>query len=148
MSRSLNKLLTSLLVLVVLPLSAQVSSIEQTSVLPLSAEMTDGEMARVVTSKGRPAQCLAPVAVNRIDGEKRTVSALGFLIEPGLHSINGKASLDLTNCPLSDSNLYINSAADLEVEFKAGITYYVGYYHQPANTEEWKLVVWQIEESR
>jgi len=148
MSRSLNKLLTSLLVLVALPLSAQVSSIEQTSVLPLSAELTDGEMARVVTSKGRPAQCLAPVAVNRIDGEKRTVSALGFLIEPGLHSINGKASLDLTNCPLSDSNLYINSAADLEVEFEAGVTYYVGYYHQPANTEEWKLVVWQIEESR
>jgi len=143
----LSKLLTGLLVLAALPVSAQITAGAGTLVLPLSSGSTPLEMARVLTSKGRSADCLAPVAVNKIDGELRTVSARGFLIEPGVHTLNGKAALDLTYCPLSDSNLMISSAADLEVEFEPGGTYYIGYFHQPANTEEWKLVVWQIEKS-
>jgi len=136
-----------LLVLAALPVLAQITAAAQTLVLPLSSDLTYREMATVLTSKGRPADCLAPVAVNKIDGEMRTVSARGFLIEPGVHTLNGKAALDLTYCPLSDSNLTISSAADLEVDFEPGSTYYIGYFHQPANTEEWKLVVWQIEKN-
>lgn len=139
------KLLTGLLVLVTLPVLAQMVENTQTLVMPLSSAATDNEMARVLTSQGRPAECLAPVSVNRIDGEARVVSAKGFLIEPGIHTINGKATLDITHCPLIDSNLMIGSAADLEVDFEPGATYYVGYYHAPADPEEWKLVVWHIE---
>lgn len=139
------KLLTGLLVLVTLPVLAQSALNTQTIVVPLSSVATANDMARVLTSRGRPAECLAPVAVNRIDGEARIVSAKGFLIEPGIHTLNGKAILDITHCPLSDSNLKISSAADLEVDFKPGGTYHVGYYHAPANPEEWKLVVWHIE---
>ena len=120
---------------------------DQTLVLPLSSELTVDGMARVITSKGRPADCLAPIAVNKIDGEKRLVSAQGFLIEPGVHTINGRAMLDLTDCPLSDSKLRISNAADLEVEFEPGSTYYIGYFHEPADTQEWKLVVWHIEKN-
>jgi hypothetical protein len=87
------------------------------------------------------------VAINKIDGEKRVVSAQGFLIEPGVHRINGMATLDLTNCPLSDNNLTITSAADLEVDFEPGGTYYIGYSFEPGKTEEWKLVVWHVEKS-
>jgi len=141
------KLLTGLLILVTLPVLAQTTGNTQTLVLPLSSAPTTIEMARVLTSQGRPAECLAPVSVNRIDGETRLVSAKGFLIEPGIHTINGKAILDITNCPLIDSNLKMSSAVDLEVDFKPGGTYHVGYYHAPANTEEWKLVVWHIEEN-
>jgi len=141
------KLLTGLLILVTLPVLAQTTGNTQTLVLPLSSAPTTIEMARVLTSQGRPAECLAPVSVNRIDGETRVVSAKGFLIEPGIHTINGKAILDITNCPLIDSNLKMSSAVDLEVDFKPGGTYHVGYYHAPANTEEWKLVVWHIEEN-
>ncbi len=116
--------------------------------LPLSTELTTGEMARVLTSDGRPADCLAPVAVTRIDGETRTVSAQGFLIEPGVHTINGKATLDLSILPLKrQPSCMISSAADLEVDFEAGGTYYIGYFHPPANPEEWKLVVWHIEKN-
>jgi len=53
----------------------------------------------------------------------------------------------MTNCPLIDSNPIVSRAADLEVNFKSGGTYHVGYYHAPANTEEWKLVVWHVEEN-
>jgi hypothetical protein len=75
------------------------------------------------------------------------VSEKGFLITPGIHSINGKAILDMTNCPFIDKNPMIPAAADLEVNFEPGGTYYVGYYHAPANTAEWKLVVWHKETS-
>ena len=139
------KLLTGLLALVTLPVLAQMAENTQTLVVPLSSAPTDIEMARVLTSQGRPAECLAPVSVNRIDGEARVVSAKGFLIEPGIHTINGKAKLDITHCPLIDSNLMMGRAADLEVDFEAGGTYHIGYYHAPADPKEWKLVVWHIE---
>ncbi len=147
MHRVFKRLVTGALVLATLPVLAQTAGNDQTLVLPLSSALTVNNMARVITSKGRPADCLAPLAVNKIDGEKRVVPAQGFLIEPGVHTVNGKAMLDLTNCPLTDSNLHISSAADLEVEFEPGGTYYIGYFHEAANTEEWKLVVWHIEKS-
>ena len=142
------------------PALSQIGGDDQTLVLPLSAlqnstgltdagmtriEQNVNEMARVLTSRGRPSQCLAPIVVNKIDGTKRVVSAQGFLIEPGAHTINGKAILDMTNCPLIDSNPTISATDDLEVDFEAGTTYHVGYFHAPANTAEWKLVVWHIE---
>jgi len=146
MVRALKILLTGTMVLASLPVLAQGIVGEQTLVLPLSNEMTTDGMARVVTYMGRPADCLAPLAVSTIDGEKRAVPARGFLIEPGVHTVNGRATLDLATCPLSESNLSISSAADLEVDFQPGTTYYLGYHHQSANPEEWKLVVWHIEE--
>ncbi|MDX2428305.1 MAG: hypothetical protein QNK22_06405 [Xanthomonadales bacterium] len=146
MVRAFKILLTGALLLVSLPVPAQVAVDEKTLVLPLSSEMATNGMAKVVTSMGRPADCLAPLAVSTIDGEKRAVPARGFLIEPGVHTVNGRATLDLATCPLSESNLSISSAADLEVEFQPGTTYYLGYHHQSANPEQWKLVVWHIEE--
>jgi hypothetical protein len=136
---------TGLLVLATLPVLAQTTDESQTLVLPLSAADTATDMARVITSGGRPEECLAPVSVTRIDGESRVVSAQGFFIEPGVHTINGRAILDITNCPLTDSHPMIDSAADLEVNFEPGGTYHVAYYHAPVNTKDWKLVVWHVE---
>ena len=146
MVRAFKILLTGTLLVVSLPVLAQVAVDEKTLVLPLSSELATNGMAKVVTSMGRPADCLAPLAVSTIDGEKRAVPARGFFIEPGVHTINGRATLDLATCPLSESNLSISRAADLEVVFQPGTTYYLGYHHQSANPEEWKLVVWQIGE--
>lgn len=145
MWRVLTALLTGLLIQAALPVLAQTAGNTKTLVLPLSSESNTNEMARVITSGGRPAECLAPVSVTRIDGESRVVSAKGFLIEPGIHTINGKVMMDITNCPLIGSNPRIGSAVDLEVDLEPGGTYHVGYYHAPANTEEWKLVVWHVE---
>jgi hypothetical protein len=113
--------------------------------LPVGAEPEDGDMVRVVTGPARPADCLAPVAVNKIDGQARVVSAQGFLIEPGVHTINGRASLDTTYCPVTGDDLQSGSTADLEVDFEAGRTYYIGYDHKSQNAAEWRLLVWKVE---
>ena len=145
MRRLIISLLTGLIIQASASLPAQESVTGQTLVLPLSTELTDNDMARVLTAGGRPEECLAPIMVTRIDGENRVVSARGFLIEPGTHSINGKAFIDLTDCPLIDANPVMNGAVDLEVEFEPGGTYHIGFYHAPANTQAWKLVVWHVE---
>ena len=146
MRQVLQKLLVCVLIPLALsmPVSAQYADSEL-ELVPLPREPRLSGMAKVVTHMARPADCLASVAINKIDGEMKLVSAKEFLIEPGVHTINGKAILDLTHCPLNDSNLVISSAPDLEVNFELGNTYYVGYYHQSANTDEWQLVVWDIE---
>jgi len=116
----------------------------------VSAQIDDEElrladMVRVVTHIERPADCIAPVLVTRIDGESASVSAKSFLIEPGTHRLNGKALLDLSSCPITDSRFRMKPAQDLEVIFELGNTYYIGYYHKPENPDEWQLVVWNIE---
>jgi hypothetical protein len=89
-----------------------------------SAQLPESEMVQIVTSDGRPADCLAPLAVNKIDDEKVVVPAKGFLIPPGFHSINGRATLDTSKCPLPDGDVQLGSVADLEVDFVTGFTYY------------------------
>ena len=137
-------LLMGVLVLVAPPVRAQMddTGLEQVS---LQVELRLSGMAKVVTNLARPADCLAAVAINRIDGEMKAVSAQGFLIEAGVHTLNGKAMLDTSSCPITDSRLQMSSAADLEVNFELGNTYYIGYDHKSANTGEWQLVVWNIE---
>jgi hypothetical protein len=114
---------------------------------PVPADLEESEMARVVTGYGRPADCLAPVAINKIDGELRAVSAKGFLIEPGLHSINGRATLDLNNthCRMTGDDRQFGSIPDLEVDFEAGGIYHIGFDHSSENTQEWKLLVWKVD---
>jgi hypothetical protein len=34
---------------------------------------------------------------------------------------------------------------DLEADFEAGKTYYVGLDHSSKNKEEWRLVIWKTE---
>lgn len=144
MQQVVKKLLMAVLMLAAPLVSAQMDDTEL-ELVPLPTELRLSGMARVVTNNTRPADCLAAVAINRIDGEKRVVSEQGFLIEPGVHTLNGKAILDMSNCPITDRRLQISSAPDLEVNFELGFTYYIGYYHKPADTEEWQLVVWNIE---
>jgi hypothetical protein len=104
------------------------------------------EMARIISGHSLPEDCLAAVAINRIDGEPRVVSAQGFLIEPGIHTINGRASIDTTYCSITGEDWQIETAADLEVDFVAGQNYYIGYYHKSHISEERQLVVWKIEQ--
>lgn len=134
MVRLCKKLLLWTLLLLALPLEAQLESREIA-------------MVQVVTQTSRAADCLAPVAVNKIDGEKRTVPAQGFLIEPGVHTLNGRATLDISSCPVADDDLLISPVPDLEVNFEPGKIYYIAYYYGSANSEDWQLVVWNIEQA-
>jgi hypothetical protein len=102
-------------------------------------------MVKVVTQAGRPGDCLAALAVNKIDGEMRVVPAQGFLIEPGVHTINGRATLDSRKCQPIAADQRIGNVADLEANFETGRTYYIAYDHKSQNTQEWRLVVWKVE---
>jgi hypothetical protein len=144
MRRAVRLLLLLMLILAVSPVSAQMDD-EELQLVPLPTELRLSGMAKVVTDITHPLDCLAAVAITRIDGEKAAVSAQSFLIEPGVHGVNGKAMLDISGCPITDSRLQIGSAADLEVNFELGNTYYIGYNHKPTNPQEWSLVVWNIE---
>ena len=117
------------------------------AVLPATAEQTIDKMARMVTENGGQAECLAPVTINKIDGVKRAMPAPGFLIEPGVHTVNGRAQLDTTKCRPLDGNQQITGVADLEVNFEAGKTYYIVYDRSHPNTDEWKLIVWKVEQA-
>jgi len=102
-------------------------------------------MAKIVTGISRSSDCLASVAINRVDGEGKVVPAGGFLIEPGTHTLNGRAKLDTTYCgPGREGNL-AGFAPDLEVNFQASKTYYIGYDYKSENSDEWKLLVWKTE---
>lgn len=139
MLQILKTLVPLVLMLTVLSVSAQLSGANETS------EPGDIEMVQIITSGGRGTGCLAPVAVNRVDGEMVVVPAQGFLIEPGSHTINGQATLDFSKCPHDLSDLQMGSVADLEVDFVYGFTYYVGFEYKSDNTAQWQLVVWKME---
>lgn len=115
-------------------------------ILPSAAVLAQSNMAKIVTDNGIPGDCLAPIAITRVDGEKRTVPAKGFSIEPGVHTLNGRAVLDTTHCPLVDRTQRVSTVPDLEVILAAGNTYYIGYDHKSPDTADWKLVVWKVEE--
>jgi len=135
MKQAGKNLLLSGLMLAALPLVAD----------PVGEDSAVSELAKVVTQAGRPGDCLAALAVNKIDGELRVVPAQGFLIEPGIHTINGRATLDTRKCQTIAVDQKIGSTADLEVNFETGKTYYIAYDHKSQNTEEWRLVVWKVE---
>lgn len=115
------------------------------ALMPTSTILARNDMAKVVTQHGRPADCLAPIAVYKIDGKERIVPAMGFAIEPGIHTINGRAAIDITYCRRVGRARDSTTAPDLLVNFEAGKTYYIGYDHKSHNTADWKLVVWKVE---
>jgi len=138
-------LLVCVLTLVALPIVAEPIGSDLLGGESTEGELTESEMVRVITQPGRGEDCLAPVAINQIDGEMRVVPAQGFLIEPGVHTINGLVTLDTTLCkPISGDQELIGTAG-LEVNFEAGNTYYIAYDRGAENAAEWRLVVWKVE---
>lgn len=129
----------------IMPVLTEPGSSDLTSMSPV-AQWTTCDMAKVVTQSLHPEECLAPVAVNKIDGETRSVSAQGFFIEPGIHTINGRVTLDMTKCQPLTADLRIGHSPDLEVNFEAGNTYYIAYDRLSQNVDEWQLRVWKTEQ--
>lgn len=136
MAHTVAKAVISAFLLQGLPVGAQVPA----------GEMTGSEMARLVTESPLPSDCLAPVVINRIDGAGLVAPGKGFLLEPGIHAINGLAILDTTKCQHLEGELEITNTADLEVNFEAGKTYYIAYDRTSPNPGDWKLVVWKVEQ--
>lgn len=143
----MKALTTMLIVALVLAAQALYAQPEDDLGNGMDDEWEEFKMARIVSGQSHPKDCLAAIAINRIDGEPRVVPAQGFLIEPGIHSVNGLAILDITHCSIAGDERQINTAADLEVNFEAGQTYYIGYDHKSRISDERQLVVWKVEHS-
>ncbi len=113
---------------------------------PSVADLVECDMAKVVTGANTAEACLATVAINNIDGEKRVVPAQGFLIEPGVHTLNGRATLDMTQCPSIKADLQLRGSPGLEVNFEAGRTYYIAYDYESQDPNEWQLIIWKVDQ--
>jgi hypothetical protein len=129
-------------VLLLLMLTALTASAQQ----PMQENYAAANMVRVVTQHGRAADCIAPLEVNRIDAETVVMPADEFFIEAGVHSINGRATLDTSKCPVVLDNLQIDSEPDLEVNFATGYTYYLGYDYKSPDPAQWQLIAWRVEQ--
>lgn len=122
-----------------------------TTVLALLVPMTGmslderaAPMARIITQNEKPAQCLSSVHIQRIDGELVNVHATGFEMEPGRHSMNGRAVVNTSYCRRYTGRPS-EGVPDLEAEFEAGKTYYIGLDHSAKSSKDWRLVIWKVE---
>jgi hypothetical protein len=101
-------------------------------------------MARIITHSERPAQCLSRVHIRQIDGEEKIVHDAGFEIEPGRHTMNGTAVVNTSFCRYVRGSKGL-AVPDLEADFEAGKTYYIGLDHSSKNFNDWRLVIWKVE---
>ncbi len=114
------------------------------ALLPGYVAAGEGGTAKIITQNSLASQCIASVVIDEIDGKLSNVTRQGFDLEAGKHTMNGRAILNVGNCPaLRGRNSYV--VPDLEADFEAGKTYYVGLDHSSKNKEEWHLVIWKTE---
>lgn len=114
------------------------------ALLPSQVIANKSSKAKIVTQNERTAQCISSVVIDEVDGRLSNVAKLGFELDAGTHSMNGRAIINTANCPaIRGRNSYV--VPDLEADFEAGKTYYVGLDHSSKNKEEWRLVVWKTE---
>jgi len=113
--------------------------------LPMLAQAGDDGKAMIITSGEKPAECISAVHVNQIDGKEVKVQKNGFDIDPGQHTLTARAIVNTSFCKAMGPATGQNQAAPLEMDFKAGKTYYLGYDHSSPLRKDWKLVVWKVE---
>lgn len=114
------------------------------ALFPVQAIANKAGQAQIVTQNERPAQCISKVVITDVDGRLSNVARQGFKLDAGTHSINGRAIINTSHCPaVRGKSTY--TVPDLEADFEAGKTYYVGLDHSSKNREEWRLVIWKVE---
>jgi hypothetical protein len=104
--------------------------------------------AKVVTSGVQAVKCISPIHVNSIDGRTVQVPKLGFDLDPGKHSLAGRALIDTSVCRTVGAGSDRHNVDPIEYEFEAGKTYYLGLDHSAPNRNDWKYVVWKVEDSK
>lgn len=115
---------------------------------PLFAVAGEMGKAQVISSGVQATKCISPVHVNSIDGRTVQLPKLGFDIDPGKHSLKGRALLDTSVCRIVGTGSDRYNVEPLEVEFEAGKTYFFGLDHSASNRNDWKYVVWKVEDSK
>jgi len=113
--------------------------------LPFMVAAENAPKANITTGTEKAAECISSVHVNNIDGREVKVQALGFDVDPGTHTMTGRALINTSFCKAMGKGSQRHKVEPLEADFEAGKTYFVGYDHSSSNRNDWKLVVWKVE---
>jgi hypothetical protein len=105
----------------------------------------DPAMARIITGNERITQCIASVHIRQLDGEERQLPANSFELEPGMHTLHGASKINVTYCQVNRASQQ-TSVPPLTALFEAGKNYYVGLDHSAPDWENWRIVVWKVED--
>ena len=84
--------------------------------------------------------------IRQVDGRERQLPANTFELEPGMHSLQGMAKINLTYCR-APNKADKSSVPPLNAMFEAGKTYNVGLDHSSPDREDWRIVVWKVEDA-
>lgn len=113
---------------------------------PVLAGAQEKGEAKIITGMNQAAQCISPVHIMKIDGREAAVQPMGFSLEPGKHTLSGKAKIDTSVCGMISSRATgQQDIPPLEAEFEAGKTYWIGLNHKSSNRNDWKYVIWKVE---
>lgn len=115
--------------------------------LPLAAGAKEGKV-QIITSFSDGANCISPMHIRKIDGKEAAVQRMGFWVEPGMHTMSGSALIDTSFCQTVGRNTSPPRAKPLEANFELGKVYYVGYDHSSRDRNEWKIVIWKVEDAK
>jgi len=114
--------------------------------LPFQANAKEEGKAKIVTSGNQAARCISPVQILQIDGREVRVQRMGFNLDPGKHTMSGKALINTSICPTVGQGSNRNDTPPLEAEFEAGKTYWVGLDHSSPTRKDWKYVIWKVKD--
>jgi len=117
-------------------------------IFPLYADAGKDGQVQIVTSFSNAANCISPIHIKKIDGREVAVQRMGFWIEPGVHTMSGSALIDTSFCQTIGRSTSPPQAAPLEADFVLGKVYYVGYDHSSPDRNDWKIVVWKVEDEK
>lgn len=116
-------------------------------VFTLTANGDETGTARIITANANAVECISPIHVKKIDDKNVNVNRQMFELKPGRHSLWGSALINTSMCPAVGRGTGRNDNPDpIEADFEAGKTYYVGYDHKSSNRQDWKFVIWKVEE--
>ena len=105
----------------------------------------EGPKPRVVTTQGQSASCIAPIAINQVDGRIVNTRPM-FDLEPGEHSLSGVASVPSAPGCSRVRGQSSRSIEPLKANFERGKTYHVGLDHSSHNQDDWTIVIWKVED--
>lgn len=120
-------------------------------IMPVMTIASETDMAKIITHTNVQESCIAAVEITRIDGEYRTLPAIGFDLEPGHHTMWGGDVSSSCSIPSKRGHPVDwgrrerkeHQSQPLEFTFEAGKTYYVGSKFDPE--QSWTLQVWKVE---
>ena len=115
--------------------------------IPALAFGGDATKAQIVTGGENFAECIAAVHINRIDDREVKVQRLGFELDPGMHTLSGRARVNVSLCKAMGPGTSPTQPEPLTAEFEAGKVYHIGYDHSSPHRKDWKLVIWKVEDA-